>query len=136
MGKVIKAGLGVLAAVVLSACSGLSGKAGDSAALESRAEARWNLLVQGKVAEAYAYLSPAARDVTSLEEYVGGIKSGLWRSGTVTKVACAGEDELCTVSVDVKYVFKPRGAAVIESVRTVNETWRKVGGEWWFVPAE
>lgn len=136
MERVMKAWLGVLAAVLLSACSTVPEKAGSPAVLKDRVEARWSLLVQGKLVEAYAYLSPAAREVTSRDEYIGSIKPGMWRSGTVEKLACAGEDELCTVDVSVKYVFKPRGAAVIESVRTIKETWRKVGGEWWFVPAE
>ena len=134
-GKMVKGLFGVGAVLLLAACADLPGKAGGISALEQRAEARWEWLVQGKVAEAYAYLSPATREVTSLEKYSGSIKPGLWRSGTVRKVACAAE-EVCSVEVDVKYAFKPRGAPLTESVRSLKETWRKVAGEWWLVPDE
>lgn len=126
---------GVLSVALFAACAAVPGKTGGPAALEKRVEARWDLLVQGKVAEAYAFSSPAAREVTSLEKYSGSIKPGIWRSGTVSKVACAVED-VCSVEVDVKYVFKPRGAPALESVRTLKETWRKDAGEWWLVPDE
>ena len=134
-GKIVKGFFSVLAVLLLAACADLPGKAGGPSALEQRVEARWAWLVQGKVAEAYAYLSPAKREVTSLEKYSGSIKLGLWRSGSVSKVVCAAE-EVCSVDVDVKYVFKPRGGHVLESVTMLKETWRKVDGEWWLVPDE
>ena len=131
----MKVFFGALAVFFLAACADLPGKAGGPSALEKRAEARWEWLVQGKVAEAYAYLSPATREVTSLEKYSGSIKPGMWRSGTVSKVTCAAK-EVCSVEVDLKYVFKPRGSRVLENVKTLSETWRKDAGEWWFVPDE
>ncbi len=124
-----------LSAVFLVACADLPGKAGGPSSLEKRVEARWELLVQGKVAEAYAYLSPATREVTSLGKYSGSIRPGMWRSGTVSKVTCAAKD-VCSVVVDLKYVFKPRGSRALESVTTLVETWRKDAGEWWLVPDE
>jgi hypothetical protein len=134
-GKKMKVVLSVLLVALLVACADLPGKAGGPAVLEKRAEARWELLVQGNLAEAYAYLSPATREVTSLEKYLGSVKPGLWRSGSVSKVVCTVED-VCSVEVDVKYAFKPRGASMMESVRSIKETWRKVAGEWWLVPDE
>ena len=131
----MKGWFSVWVVLLLAACADLPGKAGGPSALEKRAEARWELLVQGKVAEAYAYLSPATRKVTSLEKYSGGIKPGIWRSGTVSKVSCTAE-EVCSVEVDVKYAFKPRSAPILESVTVLKETWRKVAGEWWLVPNE
>jgi len=121
--------------LLLVACAEIPGKAGGPSALEKRAEARWELLVQGKIAEAYAYLSPATREVTSLEKYSGSIKPGIWRSGAVSKVVCTAE-EVCSVEVGVKYAFKPRSSPVVEGVKTLKETWRKVAGEWWLVPDE
>ena len=131
----MKVFFGALAVFFLAACADLPGKAGGPSALEKRAEARWEWLVQGKVAEAYAYLSPATREVTSLEKYSGSIKPGRWRSGTVSKVTCASK-EVCSVEVDLRYFFRPRGSPVLESVKTISETWRKDAGEWWLVPDE
>ena len=131
----MKLGFSVLWVALLAACAAVPCKAGGSAALESRVEARWSVLARGDLAAAYAYLSPAAREVTSFEKYAGGIKPGIWRSGTVDKVVCT-TDDLCAVDVSVKYVFKPRNGPALENTRVVNETWRQVGGEWWFVPAD
>jgi hypothetical protein len=134
-GKIVKGFFSVCAVLLLAACADLPGKAGGPSALEQRAEARWELLVHGKVADAYAYLSPATREVTSLEKYSGSIKPGIWRSGIVRKVACTAGN-ICSVEVDVKYAFKPHGGHVLESVTMLKETWRKVDGEWWLVPDE
>jgi len=131
----MKGWFSVWVVLLLAACADLPGKVGGPSALEKRAEARWELLVQGKVAEAYAYLSPATREVTSLEKYSGSIKPGMWRSGMVSKVSCTAE-EVCLVEVDLKYGFKPRGRHIFESVMMLKETWRKVAGEWWLVPNE
>jgi hypothetical protein len=131
----MKLSFSVLLVVFLAACAAVPGKAGGSAALESRVEARWSVLVRGDLAAAYAYLSPAAREVTSFEKFSGGIKLGIWRSGTVVKVVCSADD-LCAVDVSVKYVFKPRNGPAIENAHVLNETWRQVGGEWWFVPVD
>ncbi len=127
--------LTLLPVVVLAACAVGPGKFGGSAALENRVEARWSSLVRSDLAGAYAFLSPAARETTSFEKYAGSIKPGLWRSASIAKVDCATED-LCTVDVNVKYVFKPRKGPALENVRALSETWRQVGGEWWFVPAD
>lgn len=131
----MKSVFSVLFVVFLAACAAVPGKAGGPAALESRVEARWNLLARGDLAAAYAYLSPAAREVTSFEKYAGSLKPGAWRSGTVDKVVCSADD-LCNVDVNVKYVFKPRNGPAVENARVLSEMWRQVGGEWWFVPAD
>lgn len=121
----------VLTVFFLAACASVPG--GSSGTLEQRVTERWALLIQGKLADAYGYLSPASRDVISLDKYQGSIKPGIWRGAEVGKVSCASET-LCTVEVNVSYVFKPKGASVHEGVRMVPETWKKDAGRWWYIP--
>lgn len=106
---------------------------GGSSTLEQRVEERWALLLQGKLADAYTYISPASRELITLEKYLGSVKSGMWRSAKISKVSCESET-LCTVEVDISYTFKPKGGKVYEGFRVIPETWRRDAGVWWNVP--
>lgn len=123
----------VLPVVILAACATAPEVVDGAGGLEQRVAERWSLLVKGKVVEAYGFLSPAAREITSLEKYQGSLKPGMWREAKVGKSVCASED-VCTVEVHVSYSYKPKGLPVYEGVRTLPETWRKDAGQWWYVP--
>lgn len=121
--------------LVLVGCSQVAHRPDESKeqTVATAAKARWDLLIEGKISEAYEFLSPAAKTQMSLEKYRASIKPGAWRRAQVNSVTCDSE-ELCSVSLDVTYVFKPKGVRVQEYSSLLTETWRKDEGRWWYVP--
>jgi hypothetical protein len=103
------------------------GPASDKERIASRAQQRWDALVEGRVETAYSYLSPGSREVMTLREYNGSIRLGFWKKAVVKRVECP-EQDLCDVQVTVDYVV--RGTPVSSPV---VEKWTRSGGEWWFV---
>lgn len=109
---------------------------GGNDALAKMALARWDLMIQGKIDEAYQdYVSPATKVMVSRESYRGTVKPGLWKSAKVNGVTCASED-VCTVDVIVSYAYKGKGGIAFENDAVVPETWRNIDGRWWFVPRQ
>lgn len=122
--------VGALCAL-LSGCAGMAGASAEEA-VARRAQARWELLVQGKLDEAYDYLSPANRSVTSLEKYKGSIKPGLWTGAKVRGVSCRSA-EVCEAKIAVSYRIRTRGAGVLQDEAPLTEVWQRDQGRWWFV---
>lgn len=130
--KFLLAGSLSAALLSLSACGTLGGGQADASAdpkiaVASRAEARWQALIDGKVAQAYEYLSPATRKVMSRDVYAARIKPGIWRAAKATEVKC--DADLCKATVLVKYDF--RDIKGLEA--NMEETWIKEEGGWWYV---
>ena len=121
--------------VVLAACATAPEAVDSNGGLEQRVVERWSLLAKGKVADAYGFLSPATREITSLERYQGSIKPGIWLGAKAGTSVCTSDD-LCTVEVHVSYSYKAKGVPPYEGVRTLSETWKKDGGQWWYVPSQ
>jgi hypothetical protein len=126
----------ILAAWAVSACA-TAPLVVDNDQVIRRADARWKLLIAGKTADAYTYLSPAKKALISLDQYQSSIKAGLWREVKVDSVEC-GEPDLCKVKVLVSYSYKPKSGAPLDITRPLIETWRRESssGEWWFVESE
>lgn len=117
-------------AAVLAGCAGLAARPAEDVVRE-RAQARWNLLLAGKLDEAYAYLSPASRVVVSPQRFrssFGGVVS--WQSAEVHKVECKQTDR-CTVSITVRYRPLLRGGSLSNIETSVEEIWLHDGGQWW-----
>lgn len=134
-GWVVLAGLWMLAG-----CAGTQSAPGDAstrsapadaaAQVRERAEARWQHLLAGRLDEAYAYLSPGSRERVTAAFYKGSLKPGMWRGAKVTGVDCAAD--VCKVQVDVTYEYMRPGVKY-ESVRFLDETWVREGGQWWYL---
>ena len=122
-----------LPVMALTACAPLPSASEGSASLEVRAAERWARLIKGDLAGAYQYLSPATREILTLENYKGSIKPGLWRSVEINKVVCTS-DVLCSVQLNMHYSYKPKGSPVYDGTRALSETWKKDGGQWWHIP--
>lgn len=118
---------------VLAGCSSLPtsevGRPED--VVKQRAAERWALLLQGKLDEAYEYLSPGSRDVMSVRQYKARIRPGRWKSAEVAQVGCS--ESVCQVTVDVEYIYVGREGKT-EMTTGLKETWIKEGGSWWHVP--
>lgn len=127
----------LLAALVLNACvtgigsgSGVevSGVADTSKEVGALAQARWDSLLHGDVTAAYGYLSPAYRAMLPLVKYQQRVRAGFWKGAVVDTVSC--EPEVCNVKVVVTYDYREvKGVA-----STLNESWVRVDGKWWYAP--
>lgn len=97
------------------------------AAVEARAYTRWEALIKGDLERAYALLSPASREVTTLEQYRANTRKGGFREAKVEGVECGAE--LCTVRLWITYDHR-----LMKSVRTpLEETWIFDKGQPWMV---
>lgn len=97
------------------------------AAVTARAGARWEALVKNDLDRAYTFLSPASREVTSLEKYKATARRRQFRDGKVDSVTC--EADACRVRVLVTYDHpKMKGITT-----PVVESWIIVDGQAWYV---
>ena len=120
----------LVAPLLLSGCASLKPPSAEEAVRE-RAQARWNALLAGKFEEAYQFLSPASRNVVSLQRFrssIGG--AATWKSAEVHKVTCSQPDR-CTVSIKVSYSAILRGRSLGTIDTSVEETWLLDAGQWW-----
>lgn len=128
----VKQGLVVLAGLwMVSGCAAMRPVPADAAAeVRERADQRWQHLVAGRLDEAYAYLSPGSRERVTAPYYKGSLKPGMWRGAKVAGVEC--ETDVCKVQVALKYEYMRPGVKY-ESERTLDETWIREGGQWWYL---
>jgi hypothetical protein len=108
--------------------------------LEQRAVARWNLLIAGKAAEAYDYLSPGYRALKTREQYALDLKDRpvRWKGASFGSVDCPPPGEYCDVIVEVDYELQSTlpGVGTLKSKGPVTERWIEVDGVWYLVPKE
>jgi hypothetical protein len=124
-------GLCVLSGLLVG-CAGIpsDGTPGRSASPEEvvaeRAQKRWDALVAGDAEKAYAFLSPASRQITSLAAYTSSLKLGFWKGAKVERAVCP-EPGRCEVHLVIEYVH---GFAISSPSR---ESWVQSEGQWWYV---
>jgi len=128
----VRAGLVVFAGLwMLSGCAGMQSAPVDaSTQVRERADQRWQHLLAGRLDEAYAYLSPGSRERVTAAYYKGSLKPGMWRRAKVTGAECAAD--VCKVQVDLTYEYMRPGVRY-ESERSLDETWVREGGQWWYL---
>jgi hypothetical protein len=130
-------GLGLIAiAAVLSGCAAVgsappvaatSPPEQKAAAVRDRVNGRWQALIAGDLERAYAFLSPASRQVTTLEQYKGRIKTGHFRAAKIDRVDC--EAETCKVRLWLTYDH-----TVMKEITTpLEEAWVLENGQFWYV---
>ncbi len=105
----------------------------DEKKVRTRSQTRWEHLVKGEIDQAYVYLSPGTRQLSSPEAYRSTIRPGIWKGGKVGRVSC-DEPELCYVDVTVRVKVVAGRAGIIDQESQVKETWVKSGDNWWFLP--
>lgn len=139
-------------AIALAGCAtsgdrAASGKATNDAArgtpeaiLAERAMARWNLLIAGKAAEAYDYLSPGYRATKTREQYAIDLQNRpvKWKAVQHQSVECPPPGEFCDVTVEIEYEVKSHlpGVGALSSKSPVTERWIVLDGVWYLVPKE
>lgn len=125
--KAVAAG-SILAAFLVASCGTAPTReeASPEVAVKQRAQARWDAMVAGDLPKAYSYMSPASREVISLEAFRNSVRLGFWKKAEVTGVTC--EKDACDVVVQLTYSY--RGSTTQTPAR---ETWVKSDGAWWHV---
>jgi len=98
-----------------------------SAIVRERAEARWQALIKDDIAAAYGYLSPATRELVSLDQYKARVARGTFREVKINDIKC--EAELCKVTLLLKSDH-PRMKGM---VTPLDESWIIERGQFWYV---
>jgi hypothetical protein len=105
----------------------------DETVVRTRAKARWALLLEKKLQDSYAYVSPAYAKLTPYSMYASGINPDAWKKATVASTICAVETCEVIVNVTIKIALPRIGLVDHESL--IRERWVLANGQWWFVPA-
>jgi hypothetical protein len=122
-------------AVLAAACGTTGGSLTKDTPVESkqvvvreRAEARWQAIIKGDYPAAYAYLSPASREIVNLGTFEARMKGIVKFTGTkIDTVSC--EVAACKVKLWLTYDHK-----VMKGVTTpAEEAWIIDGGQAWYV---
>jgi hypothetical protein len=97
------------------------------ALVAERASLRWAAVVKDDMDAAYAYMSPASRQVTSLDKYKANTRRGAFRAAKIESATCDGD--ACAVRLSVTYDHpKMKGITT-----PIVESWIIDGGQAWFV---
>jgi len=129
--------LATLSVLVVAACAtppagpGTASQAQSAEApqamVTARAKARWDAIVKGDLDTAYGYMSPASRQVTTLEKYKASVRRDAFREAKIDNVAC--EADACMVRLMVTYDH-PRMKGI---TTPILESWIIEGGQAWYV---
>lgn len=99
--------------------------------VRDRATARWQTLMAGDFAKAYAFATPAVKKSTTEAAYLARFESKpQWNGAEVVAVTCATPVNcVARVRVDLK-IFVPR-TTLRNMVSHVDEAWVLDEGQWW-----
>lgn len=101
-----------------------------------RAQARWDALLSGDYATAYAYLSPGTRSAVTEMEYAVAFKMRRVHYDSARFLDQECEGETCTVRMNMGYTLTGvlRGVPNFKGKAVVSEKWVRIDGKWWFLP--
>lgn len=101
--------------------------------LRQRVVERWQKLIDGDVAQAYAYETPSYRAAFSLKQFEGRFGTAVnWRGVRVTKLDLHPDEGTAVVWLDVDYEFiMPKTDRVVKSTRRLEERWLFDNDQWW-----
>ena len=109
----------------------------DPASPEGRAVHRWQLIVGGKLEEAYELLSPGARSTRPKDQWVKETSQRpvSWSGARYFDKVCESEDR-CMVRLEVDYTapLAHSRTGMMANSTSITERWLKLDGSWYFVP--
>jgi len=121
----------LMAAVLLAACQPQTAEETP----ETRAQSRWDLILERDFEAAWEYLTPGFRETTNRFDYARDMSGRplSWLSAEVLGQQC--EEDLCKIKVLVGYraIGAPAGMGQMRLSREIEETWIRLDGAWWFV---
>jgi hypothetical protein len=108
--------------------------ASRQAALEQRVNAKWDALIRGDFAAAYAFASPAYRRSFSLDAFRRNFGDKVvWKRIEVVSVVFQGDDA-ATVGIKIYFVYHdPQSQKSLDMSTHVQESWILADGEWWYL---
>lgn len=117
------------AGALLSGCASFQTKPED--AVTQRANERWQALLKGDMAKAYAYSAPGFRAVVDIEGFKGrtGI-AGRWLGAQVMNVSC-DTPERCKAVIRLEFSTLIPGFSKDRMTTHIDETWLLEDGQWW-----
>jgi hypothetical protein len=126
-------GIAIALLVALAGCATIGGLTKDSppevknATVTERVKAKWAALIDGNLDLAYTYLSPASREIMSLESYKRQARGSGYREAKVETVECEGA--VCKVRLMVMYDHRLMKGLITP----VDEKWVIDEGKAWYV---
>jgi hypothetical protein len=128
--------------LLLSACAGTAvqkeAQKSDDEIVVERAKARWTAMLDRDMETAYGYYSPGYRSTTSVVDFMFNQRSRRvkWESAEYLGHSCT--ESACEVRFKTGFRIDKAvpGMDVYHGFDTIEETWVKTNGEWWFVPAK
>jgi len=97
------------------------------AAVTKRATAKWDAMIKDDMEAVYGYMSPASRQVVTLDRFKANIRRGSFREAKVDRVTCEGD--ACQVRMLVTYDHQHMKGIITP----LTESWVFDRGEAWFV---
>lgn len=126
--------------LALAACAAGGGQTSardPMAALEERAVARWQLLIDRKPEQAYEYLTPGYRSTRPLADYRGAPRSPTveWTGIRWHQAECEQPDS-CQVKLLLDYQMSAPSAGNIPGIQELSERWLRLDGTWYHLPED
>jgi hypothetical protein len=100
--------------------------AGVEKLVMSRAQQRWDALMQGELNQAYAFISPSGRAKLQAQDYRARVNTAHFRKAVVQEATCQADS--CEVKVSLDYVV-----GTMPLSQSLSEIWILDKGKWWFV---
>jgi len=131
----------LVSATLLSGCASTPAPAPATLtpeqAVSARANLRWQSLIEGRWADAYALLTPGYKEANTLggfqANYIGS--PVIWKSFEVGAVVCEIADRcLADVKIEFELTGGMPGVPKMQTQQTVQEVWLFVGGNWHHLP--
>jgi hypothetical protein len=120
-----------IALFLLASCALFPDRRPPELIVAERIQARWDALLAKRFADAYVFATPAFRGFISAERYAGRFRGPVqWVAVEVTEVVCKEPDN-CKAKVNLTYrLTAPRALGPFTT--SIDETWLKEDGQWWY----
>lgn len=127
----------LLPMLLLVACA-TTGGGGSGGPVVKRAQERWDAVLARDYETAYEFYSPGFRSSQSRGDYELNMRLRKIQFVDAEYQDQECQDEACTLKFKIKYhIASPvPGLETWESNTTLDETWVRTQGEWWYLPDE
>lgn len=125
----------MLLTVLITLMSGCAETVED---IDAKTVARWNALINSNYEESYQYIAPSYRELEDFMTYKMRIqKTQLniqWNEVEFLGKECA--KDTCDIKIKMNYTYKFSRRAFGEATAdtTIEESWIKDGGKWYYLP--
>lgn len=106
-------------------------------AVRLRAIKRWEMLIDKRYEDAYAFLSPGYREIRDVEAYVKVMRGRPVQWTRVHHKGSKCQPESCIVDIEVhaQLEMPVMRVGTVDTLAVLNENWILSEGEWYLVPA-